>query len=235
MVSKQSLIKFAPAVENTLENFIEDGNEETVGCLRLLCVDDNPVNQIYLSGATACGKSHLLQAVCHYATEAKQRAIYLPMRRVSEHGADVFGGLEAMDIICIDDADALAGQPTWEEALFNLINRIRSQRGRLLVAATDIPRAAGFKLADLSSRLVWGGVYRLAPLSDEAKSRALKLRTRAKGYELSQEVVVWLLERCSRDMHYLIAAVAKLEEASILNRRRITVPFARSILGDGNS
>ncbi len=228
-------MKFAPEAENTFKNFVEGGNEETVGCLRLLCVDDNPVNQIYLSGASASGKSHLLQAVCHYATEAKQRAIYLPMRQVSEYGADVLGGLEAMDVICIDDVDALAGRMAWEEALFNLINRIRSGRGCLLLAAADVPRNAGFQLADLSSRLVWGGVYRLAALADDAKARAIKLRTRTKGYELSEEVVGWLLAHCSRDMNYLIDATAKLEEASLLNRRRITVPFARSVLGDDNS
>ena len=234
MTKSQPLFKSRLEAENIFENFVTDGNEETVACLRLLCDPDSSVDQIYLSGATACGKSHLLQALCHHAAQTKTRAIYLPLRQAPEFGTDMLSGLETIDIICVDDVDALAGQASWEEALFNLINRIRSEHKRLLVAATEVPHNAGFKLADLSSRLMWGGVYRLAPLSDEAKSKAIQLRTRAKGHELPQEVIVWLLAHCSRDMNHLLDATAKLEEESILARRRITVPFARSVLSDSD-
>lgn len=55
-------------------------------------------------------------------------------------------------------------------AIFNLYNRItESGKTRLLITGDRPPRQLNLGLPDLASRLDWGQIYKLQPLSDEDK------------------------------------------------------------------
>lgn len=233
MDSQQLPIQFKPLLQNTFETFVANDNLEAVAHLRAVCNGSDAIaelKQAYFLGASACGKSHLLQALCHCAKHHQKHVAYLPLRKVLQHGSEIVDGMEAMDIVCIDDIGVIAGDRQWEESIFNLINRIRSQQGYLLAAGVDSPNHSGFMLPDLSSRLVWGGVYHITPPSDANKAQAIKLRMQHKGDVVSEEVVAWLLAHYSRDMHDLMQAVETLNKASIAQGRRITIPLVRSVL-----
>ncbi|RZH99631.1 DnaA regulatory inactivator Hda, partial [Staphylococcus condimenti] len=83
----------------------------------------------------------------------------------------------------------IAGDEEWELALFNLYNRVL-ELGRtcLLITGDRPPRQIDLKLPDLASRLDWGQIYRLQPLSDEEKIQALQLRAKLRGFELPEDV-----------------------------------------------
>ncbi len=66
----------------------------------------------------------------------------------------------------------MAGDEPWEMAIFNLYNRIlESGKTRLLITGDRPPRQLNLGLPDLASRLDWGQIYKLQPLSDEDKLR----------------------------------------------------------------
>ncbi len=185
----------------------------------------------YLWGHAGTGKSHLLQACCQ-AVEANQSAIYLPLETLKEWGPDVLEGMDEQALICIDDLDAVATLSVWEEALFHLYNRVRDNgHTRLIMAGTLSPVTMPIRLPDLRSRLSGGLVIQLHELRDDDKIKTLKLHANKRGFELPTSVAQFLLNRSARNMHDLNTLLNRLDEASLIAQRKITIPFVKTVLG----
>jgi DnaA family protein len=214
---------------STFTNFYNGNNQAVVKHLQdSLQLSDHPI--IYIWGQEGTGKSHLLQASCHLAQQLNFSASYLPFTDFAHWQTHVLDGLELCDLICIDDIEQIAGQPLWEEACFNLYNRIQAAGKRLFISAPTLPQGLNLQLADLSSRLAWGLVLKVYPLADEDKLIALQLRAKNRGLQLSDEVARFLLQRCPRNMQNLFAALEKLDQASLAAQRRLTIPFIKQVL-----
>ncbi|MDJ0907514.1 MAG: DnaA regulatory inactivator Hda [Woeseiaceae bacterium] len=211
------------------ESFHAAGNETTVAALERLAVARGGGAWIWGAGGT--GKTHLLQAVCASAGDS---AMYLPLGELRGADPALVDGLEERALICIDDVDRVAGDRSWEQALFRLYNAL-AERGRaLLVASTASPRESGFLLADLDSRLKQLPVFRLSVLDDADRADALRLRARHRGLDLPRETASYLLKRSRRDMKSLYALLDTLDSAALSQQRRLTVPFVRGVLEAGS-
>ncbi len=142
----------------------------------------------------------------------------------------ILADLEHVDLLAIDDADAVAGDLVWERPLFTILNAFLGQTGGLLLAAAAPAARCGFGLADLASRGAGAVTYRLAPLGDAHRAAALKLHAAARGLELEDAAAEFLLKRVARDMRVLTEWLARLDRASLSARRRLTIPFIREHL-----
>ncbi len=211
--------------------FVHGANTLVVRSLESQSATAAPVT--WLWGSAGSGKSHLLQAACALAGERGQRAAYFPMRERAGWPDDAFAGCEELAIVCVDDADAIAGEPRWNRALFNLHNGLLEQRGRLLLSGAQPPAAIGWALADLASRMAASLVLHLAPLAESDQIEVLRLRAKRRGLELPEDVAQYLLRRVPRDLRSLCALLDTLDAASLAKQRRLTVPFIRQILGSG--
>jgi DnaA family protein len=204
-------------------------NQEAVNSLRASArgVGDALV---YLAGATGLGKTHLLQAACQQASDAGRTAVYLPLRELPGFSPAVFEALERMDLVCLDDVDAIAARDDWEHGLFDLFNRLRESGTTLLVTAGKRPDRSGIQLPDLVSRLCWGVTYVLKPLDEETLFAAVTYRARARGLELPADTARFLLRRFPRDLASLCEVLDRLDQASLVARRRLTIPFIKAAL-----
>lgn len=185
---------------------------------------------LYVYGARATGKSHLLQAACRTAGLAGRRAVYLPLLELKAHAPDLLEGFDSCDLVCIDDIHAIALMREWEQRLVWLYDRLRLVGKALLVASPGPPDQIGLGLPDLSSRLAWGGVYRLATLDDGGKQEALMRRAASRGLTLPEEVAAYLLKRASRDLNALMRLLDVLDRASLAAQRRLSLPLVKNIL-----
>lgn len=181
---------------------------------------------VWLWGPEGSGKTHLLQAAC----ASRAGAAYLPAADLVTAGPAGLEGWQDRALVCIDDVDLLAGQADWELALFALFNQLWEQGGCLAVSAQAGPAATSFALPDLSSRLTWGGVFRLEPLSDEDRVAALRRRAAQRGLELPEDAARYLLRRLPRDMRALCGWLDTLDTASLAAGKRLTLPFVRSVI-----
>ncbi|MGD8927078.1 MAG: DnaA regulatory inactivator Hda, partial [Thioalkalispiraceae bacterium] len=177
----------------TFENYIATGNEQLISLL----TSEEPF--VYYWSKQATGKTHLAQALCHY----QQNSIYLPLKELEHWQPEIFEGLEGADLICLDDVELLAGKSDWEEALFDLFNRVREAGKKLRISAHGLPNNIGLQLNDLVSRLTWGITIQVQSLPDEEKVAALSLRARQRGFDLPDEVAAYLLKHIPRDMKTL--------------------------------
>jgi DnaA family protein len=97
------------------------------------------------------------------------------------------------------------------------------------VPAPDLP----LRLPDLASRLTAMPHYALRPLDEAQQREALQLRAAQRGIELPQETLLYLQRRFARDMGSLNRLLDQLDLASLEEQRRLTLPFIRRVLEDG--
>lgn len=213
----------------TFANYYTQANLACVSSLQAITSGVGDAS-VYLSGVEGAGKTHLLQAACHHAQLLGRTIAYVPMTDKEWYTSAVLEDLERRDLICIDDLDAIAGDRVWEVAFFDLYNRVKQAGKHIIFSASTQLQSSCFQLMDLRSRLAWGLVYHLSPLNDEEKLAALQLRARNRGLILSADVMHFLMNRYSRHMTDLFRALDKLDKASLMMQRRVTIPFVKEIL-----
>lgn len=215
--------------ELTFDNYYAGSNQEIVSVLKH-SVSEQGERVIYICGSRGQGSSHLLQAACHYAHQHKLSSVYLPLANFVSMSPEILNGLEQLSVVCLDDLHAAAGLPEWEEAIFHLYNRIHDAGGIIIMVGNDLPQSLNLQLPDLTSRLSWGIVYQLHPLTDDEKLAALTMRAHRRGITLSEEVAKYILTHCPRHMGTLFAALDALDKASLAAQRRLTIPFVKEVL-----
>ncbi|WP_235039488.1 DnaA regulatory inactivator Hda [Vreelandella profundi] len=187
---------------------------------------------LYLWGAPGVGRSHLLQAACHAASDADKRALYLPLGDLGHFPPLMLEDIERLDLVAIDDLECVIGRKRWEEALFHAFNRLRDAGKRLLIVANASPRQLNVQLPDLASRLTWGVTFHVHTLDDDSERlAALKLRASVRGIQLPDDVGRYILHRGPRELGELCRAVETLDKASLTAQRKLTIPFVKSALG----
>lgn len=219
----------------TFDNYFvieNSGNYLALQAVKSLVNDAGAEPFVYIWGAEGVGISHLLQAACHAASASNLRSQYLPLEELAGFAPEqLLDGLEQLDLLCLDGLQHVMGQQGWDHALFHLYNRLReNQQCRLLVSADCAPRDLGSGLPDLISRMGWGIAFHLEPLSDEDKMSALKLRAQARGIELTDDVLTFIIHRASRDMVELFDYLQRLDTLSLAEKRRVTIPFIKEAL-----
>ena len=231
MVTEQIPLRFSWHDGFSFENFFSGENTLAVHHLQKMTSGDFVDEQfLFLWGFANVGKSHLLQASCQQAADSGLSVAYLPLKEIGDLQPEMFSGLEQLSLVCIDDVQALAGNKQCEEALFHLYNRMRDTGGKMIVADNVAPNALPITLADLQSRLSWGPVFHLQELNDESKISALQMRANARGFELPEEVGLFLIRRSARDMPSLFTLLDRMDEASLAQHRKLTIPFVRDLI-----
>ena len=183
---------------------------------------------IFLYGPDGCGKSHLLQAACHLTGGG---ALYLPLAELAQYSPyDVLQSVETLQLVCLDDIDAVLGNDEWELALFDLCNRARQCGCRLLVAGQGAPRTLAVKLDDLRSRLSWGIVYQLSQTDDEEKAAILRFRAGRRGLSMSADVASYIASRAPRSLEHLLELLDTLDKTSLAEQRALSIPFVKQAL-----
>lgn len=213
-----------------LEQYCAGRNREVLEHLHGLRPGGGGVTCLW--GESGTGKSHLLQAMCMRMAVQGGRSAYLPL---GEHAAlepEMLLGLDVLQLVCVDDMDAIAGIGAWEQAVFNLFNGLVEAGHTLIFSASVSPRGLPLTLPDLKSRLQSGLIFHLRPLPETDRLQALRQRARLRGLELSDEVTAYLSKRLARDTHSLFRFLDRLDQASLAAKRRLTVPFVRELLDE---
>lgn len=214
---KQLVLDISQPPEPTLDNFVVGQNAELLTQLRELLGANPRERFIYVWGAAGAGRTHLLKAA------AASGGLYLGK---DEH-AVLEGELPVARIIAVDDVQHL--NEAAQIGLFNLYNRMRDEGGALLTAGDCAP--AQLKLRpDVVTRLGWGLVYLVHPLSDEEKDEALRVHAAQRGFTLADEVARYLLRHWRRDLPSLMAALDALDCYSLETKRPITVPMVKELM-----
>ena len=188
----------------TLNNFVIGNNPVVVKTLETLSHGKGAEQHLYLWGASGVGKTHLLQGACHLAAGQAKTSTYIPLKQAVQLDPAILQDLHLLQLICIDDVQAIAGQPQWEQGLFSLYQRATETKAKIVWSADAPPSWLHLRLPDLQSRLAASLVLEVDSLVDTDKVIALQQRASARGLELPDNIGHYLLSRCPRHMGELL-------------------------------
>ncbi len=206
------------------EHFLVGSNALALAaCVRVASEDSAP--WVWFTGPAGSGKSHLLLAACQHARDSGRAAQYLSLAEADPEAVRSLGGTTLM---ALDDLGHLTHHPALQQAVFELYNRMCDEGGNMLFASRSALESLA--LPDLQSRL--GACTRLAmrPLDEAQRRSLLHQSANARGIVLDEKVVDWLFRHHARDSASLQQLLERLDEASLAEQRRITVPFLRKLL-----
>ena len=217
--TRQLVLNIQPEARPRFDNFLPGDNLELLLALHTLATGELAERVVYCWGGEGSGRSHLLQAAVAVAGRCGRSGIYVPRRGPLPE--------ELLNLLAVDDVDALdaAGQV----ALFSLINRAREGEGAILAAGDAAPSRLPVR-EDLATRLGWGLVFGIRPLNEADRATAMRERAAARGLDLPDEVLRYMLGHCRRDLPSLLATVDALDEYSLSLKRQVTVALLRELL-----
>ena len=141
---------------------------------------------------------------------------------------DIFEGLENLSLIALDNIHAIAGDLRWEEALFDLLNRVIETKQTMVLCSSHLgPSNPAFVLPDLRSRLAWGVIYHVNQLDDNGREEAVRLRAAERGLKLSNQALQFLLHHSERDLKSLMSLLARLDTRSLQEQKRLSVGMVK--------
>ncbi len=216
----------------SFENFYVGDNEELVRALRSVFGALHGVSEfklLYFYGAQGSGKSHLLFSLMREVQKQGRQAHYVSLQ--DQYVApQMLDSIDLHSVVCVDNIDAWVAEQEKERALFALFEQIKHAGGQLVISANQAPENCGFELKDLVSRLSSGLIYGLLGLNDTQRMNALQLRAQQRGMVINDDVLKYLLNRVSRDNNELFALLDTIDQASLAEKRKITIPFLQKIL-----
>ena len=127
----------------------------------------------------------------------------------------------------VDDVEKL--DEAAQIALFNAINEARQSGGKVLAAGNAPPPLLPLR-EDLKSRLAWGLVYHVKPLTDDERAAYLRAEAGRRGMRVPDEVIGYLLTHVRRDLPTLLAILDELDRTSLELKRPVTLPLVREAL-----
>jgi DnaA family protein len=218
--TRQLPLHLAAASEPGFGNFLPGANAAALDHLRRL---RPPAPPVYLWGPAGSGKSHLLQALA-----AAVRAQGGSVLRLG----DDWPPADGPRLLLIDDCELLdaAGQA---EAFRAFVEA--ATQGVQVAAAGRVPPVDLSLREDLRTRLGWGLVFGLQPLTEAETRDALRSEAAGRGIPLPDDLLDHLMTRFARDLKHLMTLLDRLDRYALARKRAVTVTLLRQMLQEGEA
>jgi len=176
----------------------------------------------YFWGESACGKTHLLKALCAALQEQGARVGWLDAGVQAPPEFD-----ETWACVLMDDVHAFSSAQ--QQVAFNWF--VHAQTLQMAVWASGSLPPADLKLRDdLRTRLSGGHVFALQALSETERRTVLRQAADARGIFLSDEVMDFMLTRFSRDLGSLMDLLDLMDGYALQTQRAITIPLIKAMM-----
>lgn len=179
---------------------------------------DWPIGRLALCGPPGSGKTHLSRLWRSRAGAVDGTALNLDAR---------LAALQKGRHLCLD----INGAVDDEEGLFHVINWATERHCSLLITGRTAPARWTLSLPDLRSRLQATATAVLGPPDDALLSAVLVKLFADRQLLLGEDVLNYIMMRTDRSFDAARDLVEKLDQKALAERRNITVPFVRTVLG----
>lgn len=171
---------------------------------------------LVLYGETGTGKTHLAHVAANY--------FGVPVLKAN----DVTLESLAINPLIVEDIDLSSKEA--QEHLFHAFNHIKTVGGKFLLTTKTPTAKLEDMLPDLRSRLLTLPQIEIQTL-DDAQLEILLVKF-ASDYQLQLEpnVASYILNRVDRNMRNLQNIMQKLNEASLQQKRKVTIPLVKELL-----
>lgn len=240
-----SSILFTPLNERyTFDSFvIGEGNRFSHAAAQAVAKSPGKTqfNPLVIYGGVGLGKTHLLQAIGHYALARKtaERVAYVPSEKfmsnfieaIKTRSTAEFQRLyRSADILLIDDIQFLLKGEHTQSEFFHTFNALH-QNGKQIAMTCDSPPGELEGLEErLISRFKWGLVTSIEPPDLETRIAILHQKAEISGITLPDDVASFLGNFISSNIRELEGALNHLMAYCAVHQVELSVEVCRKII-----
>ena len=231
----------------TFENFVIGPSNRHAHAYSV-AVADSPgkvYNPLFIYGGVGLGKTHIMQAICHYTqhkdTTGQLKICYMTSERftneliegIQRHSTASFRQkYRGMDVLVIDDIQFLAGKESTQEEFFNTFNTLYDAHKQIILSSDRPPKEISNLQDRLVSRFGWGLTTDIQPPDLETRMAILKKKIEREPVTVPDDVILFIAQLIKTNIRELEGALIRTMAYSLLEEKPITLELTKEVLKD---
>jgi len=229
----------------TFDNFIVGKPNELAYAAAQRVAESEVVsfNPLFLYGGVGLGKTHLMHAVAWAIKKRspKKNVVYLTAEKFMYQFIKALRfknimsfkeQFRSVDVLMIDDVQFIIGKDNTQEEFFHTFNTLVDKKRQIIISADKSPADLEGLEDRLKSRLGWGLVADIHPLTYELRLGILQSKAEQKQLTLSPEVLEFLANKITNNVREMEGALNRLAVHGSLHQSEITVEMVKDVLKD---
>lgn len=227
-------------------NYIEGVSNRLARCAGLN-ISEQPgksiFNPIFIWGASAVGKTHLVNAIGLAIKEnyPEKRVLYISANLFQmqysdavcrNQSNDFLNFYQSIDVLIIDDIQEFAGKTKTQNTFFHIFNHLH-QLGKQLIMCCDREPSKLEGMEDrLLSRFKWGLVVEIEKPDFNLRKAILKHKIYKDGLDMPEDVIDYIAENVTSSVRDLEGVLISILAHSTLMNAEINIQLAQKIVGN---
>ena len=200
-------------------------------------------NPLFLYGGVGLGKTHLMHAVAWNIKKRnpKKNVVYLTAEKFMYQFIKALRfknimsfkeQFRSVDVLMIDDVQFIIGKDNTQEEFFHTFNTLIDKKRQIIISADKSPADLDGLEDRLKSRLGWGLVADIHPLTYELRLGILQAKAEQKSLKLKQEVMEFLANKITNNVREMEGALNRLAVHASIQDSEISVDLVKDVLKD---
>ena len=200
-------------------------------------------NPLFLYGGVGLGKTHLMHAVAWNIKKRnpKKNVVYLTAEKFMYQFIKALRfknimsfkeQFRSVDVLMIDDVQFIIGKDNTQEEFFHTFNTLIDKKRQIIISADKSPADLDGLEDRLKSRLGWGLVADIHPLTYELRLGILQAKAEQKSLNLKQEVMEFLANKITNNVREMEGALNRLAVHASIQKSEISVDLVKNVLKD---
>lgn len=200
-------------------------------------------NPLFLYGGVGLGKTHLMHAVAWNIKKRnpKKNVVYLTAEKFMYQFIKALRfknimsfkeQFRSVDVLMIDDVQFIIGKDNTQEEFFHTFNTLIDKKRQIIISADKSPADLDGLEDRLKSRLGWGLVADIHPLTYELRLGIIQAKAEQKSLQLKQEVMEFLANKITNNVREMEGALNRLAIHASIQDSEISVDLVKDVLKD---
>lgn len=229
----------------TFEGFVV-GSSNRFAHAATMAIAESPAkayNPLFIYGGVGLGKTHLMQAACHYISEKQNdlRLFYTSSERFTNELISAIQNRTTakfrekyrnVDVLLIDDVHFIAGKESTQEEFFHTFNVLYDAHKQIVLSSDRPPKTIPGLEERLVSRFEWGLVTDIQPPDLETRIAILKKKAERNLTNLPEDVLYFIAEIIRTNIRELEGALIKVIAYASLENKVISLALTKDVLKD---
>jgi len=207
----------------------------------------NAYNPLFLYGNSGLGKTHLMQAICHYVAKEnpKMKIMYVSSEkftnelinairdeRTDERSNAFREKYRNVDMLLIDDIHFIAGKERTQEEFFHTFNTLYENKKQIVISSDNPPSKIETLEDRLRSRFEQGLIADLQPPDYETRVAILRKKALAENILVPDDVTEYIANNFQANIRNLQGALTRVIAFASLTGNDINLDLAYDTLKD---